>query len=276
MNSFRVLDWLRRLASSQRTVLLLLGIALISSLLGASAFRAADFGRSALTTDAPLPVMAEGVVEGAQPELSLRPEVSGILAAIHVQENTEVPAGALLVELRNELQERQVALARAEAEAARIQAQQAEADSRRAQQMLASRAISPQDYEAAHYKKLHAQARLAEAEAKLEVAKTQLAYTQVRAPMAGCVLKHYARLGEAVGPGSSQPLLVVADLSRRHVRAWVEDLDVRRVYYGQYVAVTADGFPGQEFRGQVKQLQSRMSQGGPRSDRPGERQDAYF
>jgi multidrug resistance efflux pump len=65
----------------------------------------------ALRTDV---VKADGVVEGVRPEVALRPEVAGTIAAIAFRENQEVARGAVLAELHNETQKQQVALAEAE------------------------------------------------------------------------------------------------------------------------------------------------------------------
>src|SRR4051794_7895129 len=62
----------------------------------------------------PEQVAADGVVEGARPEVPLRPEVAGTLAAIPARENQDVPRGTLLAELTNDSRKHQVALSVAE------------------------------------------------------------------------------------------------------------------------------------------------------------------
>jgi multidrug resistance efflux pump len=63
-------------------------------------------------------IAANGVTEGARPEMVLRSEVTGIIRTLAARENQEVPAGTLLVELENSVQRAEVALARAEIAAA--------------------------------------------------------------------------------------------------------------------------------------------------------------
>jgi hypothetical protein len=77
------------------------------------------------------------------------------------------------------------------------------------------------------------------------------------------------------GPASANPILVLADLSRLRVRAFVEELDVARVGIGQSAVVTADGMPGQEFTGVVTQVLPRMGKRGVETDAPGEYKDIY-
>src|SRR5262249_12698212 len=66
-------------------------------------------------------IAANGTVEGTRPEVAIRPEIVGTLAAVHVREGQDVAAGAVLLELRNESQRHQVALARAELDLAKAQ-----------------------------------------------------------------------------------------------------------------------------------------------------------
>ena len=96
-----------------------------------------------------------------------------------------------------------------------------------------------------------AEGRVAAAEAKLRLAETDLAKTRLLARSSGRILRVHAELGELATPNSVQPLLTMADLSHLRVRAFIEELDAGHVRVGQRAAVTADGYPGQEFPGTV-------------------------
>jgi multidrug resistance efflux pump len=78
-----------------------------------------------------------------------------------------------------------------------------------------------------------AEGRVGAAEARLRLARAELARTRLRAPTRGRVLRVYTEPGELAGPTSAQPILLFADLSRRRVRAFVEELDASRVRVGQ-------------------------------------------
>jgi multidrug resistance efflux pump len=233
-------------------------------------------------------VAANGVIEGARPEVDLRPEVAGTIAALHVRENAEVKQGDLLVELHNETQKAQVALAEsdvAEAKAAlerlrnghRKEERQAAAATEKAQaavcerakaewerqrELRNSRAVSREQSEAAYFRWVRA--------------REQLAQTRLVAPTAGRVLRVYVEPGEMASPESPQPTLVLADLSRRRVRAFIEELDIDRVRVGQGAVVSADGIPDRDFQGQVAELLPSMGKQAPESDRPDEYKDVYF
>jgi multidrug resistance efflux pump len=273
-------------------------------------------------------IAANGVVEGARPEAALRLEVTGVIAAIHVHEDQEVTCGTLLVELANETQKQQVALAQAElaiaradlerlrngerpekrkAVAAAEQAhraafQQADSDWKRSQRLVGSNASSKEQFDNDRFKALRAKAELAGAtaetalveaparkediaaaegrvaagEAKLHLAENDLAKTRLTARSTGRILQVHAEPGELATPASVQPLLTMADLSRRRVRAFIEELDAGRVRAGQRAIVTAEGYPGQEYAGTIAVVIPSMGKRAPQTDRANEYKDMHF
>jgi multidrug resistance efflux pump len=92
------------------------------------------------------------------------------------------------------------------------------------------------------------------------------------------VLRVYAEPGELAGPPgtSAQPILLFADLSRRRVRTFIEELDASRVKVGQSAVVTCDGRPGEEFRGTVREVLPRMGKRSLKTDAPEEYKDVFF
>jgi RND family efflux transporter MFP subunit len=224
-------------------------------------------------------VAAIGLVEGGSREVALYPEVGGTLAALYVKVGDEVSAGKVLFELHNETQKAQVALVEAEAPSVEAQLEQAKGDWERSQAIRKAQpgAISTQAYEADRSRWRTAQARAAEVQARLRLAQAELAKTQVKAPVSGRILQVHYEVGSLVEPRKTgDPVMRMADVSRRRVRAWVEELDVDRVAVGQRAWVKADGFAGREFHGTVIEVAGRMGQDAPRSHRPGEREDIYY
>jgi multidrug resistance efflux pump len=273
-------------------------------------------------------VAANGIVEGTQPEMALRPEVAGTLATVCVRENQDVAKGQVLVELHNESQKQQVALAQAEVAVARAQLErlkngeraerrkaaaavedakralyrEAESDWKRSQVLAENRSGSQEQYERDHFRVIRAQAELSQAqseralvdakarpdevaiaqgqvaaaEARLHLAEAELAKTRLLAPVAGRILQRYAEPGETAGPLSSQPVLLLADVSKRRVRAFIEELDATQVKVGQRAVVLADAVPGKEFAGRVAVVLPRMGKRAPQTDQPGEYKDVYY
>jgi multidrug resistance efflux pump len=273
-------------------------------------------------------VAANGVVEGARPEISMRTEVVGCIASVYVRENQDVKKGDLLVELENGFQREQVAKAKAEVDIAKAELdrlrngeraekrqalraienskkvifEQAESELTRSKRLGQKSAASAEAIEAAQFKVQQtkadweqaaaeralveaparedevaaAEGRVASAVARWRSAQAELAKTRLLAPADGRVLQTFAEPGELAGPTSTQPVLFVADLSKRRVRAFVEELDIAKVKVGQRTAVTADGFPGKEFPGKVSLVVFRMGKRATQSDAPGEYKDVYY
>jgi HlyD family secretion protein len=280
------------------------------------------------TSDLPNHVAANGVIEGARPEVAIRPEIAATITAIPFRENQPVKKGTLLAELQNETQKHQVALAEAEVNIAKAALDrlihgeraerrkalasvekskqalydQAKSELERDKPLLSTRAISQEKYDADYYRTLQtqaelesarserqladadaqvdevkaAQSRVVAAEARQRLAEAELAKTRLLAPCDGCVLQVYAEPGELAGPTTPQPLLIVADLSKRRVRAFIEELDAVRVNVGQKAVVTSDALPGRELTGMVSVVVPRMGKRSPQTDTPGEYKDLYF
>jgi len=116
-------------------------------------------------------------------------------------------------------------------------------------------------------------ARLAAAKARLELAKVQLEHAKLRAPAACRVLKLGVEAGELVGPTAQEPAVILADTTRPHVRAFVEEMDAPRVRVGMPAKIVFDGLPDREFPGRIVRLSPRMGRKELWSDRPTERLD---
>jgi HlyD family secretion protein len=315
--------------------MVVLGIVFLSGLAGffgyvlcSGASGASGVMRAESDADCQDRVAANGVVEGARPEIGIRAEVVGRIMAVHCQEGEDVAKDTVLIELANETQKQQVALAQAELTMAQAQLDlltsgprpekrqalaalararravylQAKDECQRARTLSNRQAISQEQSEGAYFKMLRTEAELREAEAdqalvegpareedmtlanarvlaaraRVRTAEAELARTRIRAPRAGRILQTHAEPGELAGPGSSQPLLLLADLSRLRVRAFVEELDALRVAPGQAATITVDGLAGKVFHGRVARVMPRMGTRAAPADLAAERKDMYY
>jgi HlyD family secretion protein len=211
-------------------------------------------------------------------------------------------AKARLERLRNgERRERRMAVAAAE-QARHALFQQAKADWERTHKLVESRSTSREQVDRDYYTMLRAQAEWDEAaaekaliespsrpeeiaaaegqvaadEARLQLAQVALSRTRLLAPADGRILQVTVEPGEVASPSTTEPILLMADMSKRRVRAFVEELDAARVRVGQRALVTADGLPGKVFTGKVAEVMPRMGRRGPQTDSPGEYKDLYF
>jgi HlyD family secretion protein len=272
-----------------------------------------------------LGLAAPGRVEPVGEERELGARASGLLVAVHVDENDVVVAGQILAEIdRSELeaeraaalaaidleraqrdrlehgarkQERQAARARVTAATAtRTLAEQEHArtvplrddgvltdadvdrstqqlDSARAVELEAGRQLALVEASARRDDLAIADAKIALAEAKLKSIEAMIEKTYVRAPTDGTVLSRYHRVGETVSTTPTTALFVIGDLSRRRVRAEVDEIDVARVHVGDRVEVVADAWPGQRFGGAIVRVGQRVGGKMVRTERPTELQD---
>jgi HlyD family secretion protein len=104
--------------------------------------------------------------------------------------------------------------------------------------------------------------------AELTLAEVELEKIRIRAPLSGTVLQVQAKVGELATP-SSEPLVVLGDLSALRVRAELDERDLVKVRVGQRVVVRADAFRDREFDGKVASIDQvvgpgRINARGPR------------
>ncbi|HLK13713.1 MAG TPA: efflux RND transporter periplasmic adaptor subunit [Fimbriimonadaceae bacterium] len=79
----------------------------------------------------------------------------------------------------------------------------------------------------------------------------------IRSPISGTVLNLTVQQGETLAAGLSAPtVIVVADLNRLEVDAFVDETDIGKVRIGQPVQVTVDSFPDKIVKGTVFKIAS--------------------
>lgn len=104
-----------------------------------------------------------------------------------------------------------------------------------------------------------AQAQDAERQARQLVAYNQAQVNKsiIRTPISGTVLNLTVQQGETLAAGLSAPtVIVVADLNRLEVDAYVDETDIGKIKIGQSVSVTVDAFPQKSFSGTVFKIAS--------------------
>jgi HlyD family secretion protein len=89
------------------------------------------------------------------------------------------------------------------------------------------------------------------ARAELLVAEAANERMTIRAPIAGSVLQVNVKPGELAGPSSTQPLVLLGDISALRVRAELDERDLAEIRIGHPVLVRAAAFRGREFAGKV-------------------------
>lgn len=222
-------------------------------------------------------VKAVGMVEvGSQ--------ISGQIANIYVDFNSEVKKGQLLAEIdprtyegRVKQSEAQLEIAKAsvlqqEASLARALADQAEAQRllERQERLGASSYISESDIDRlktalaaanaqvtiARAQVANAKASVVQAEASLFQARIDLERCSIRSPVDGIVINRVVEEGQTVAASMSAPVLftIAQDMRQMQVEASVDEADIGRVQPGQPATFTVEAFPDKRFHGAVTQV----------------------
>ncbi|MBB6051439.1 efflux RND transporter periplasmic adaptor subunit [Armatimonas rosea] len=139
---------------------------------------------------------------------------------------------------------------RSEIDDARAQVELAKASLTTAQGNVAQNTLKQQDVQQAREAVRVAQEQVAYAQAQVDK-------TFIRSPLSGTVLQLAAQQGETLAAGLSSPtLIVVADLNRLQVDAFVDETDIGKIKLGQEASVTVDAFPKKVFKGRVTKIAS--------------------
>jgi RND family efflux transporter MFP subunit len=128
--------------------------------------------------------------------VEIRPQVSGYLQSVAFTEGKEVKQGELLFQIDPRPFQAELERALAQQEQSRTAVELAATDLARVQRMLASRAVSQEEYDQRAAASRNAIAAARATEAAVEVARLNLAYTRILSPIDG-------RIGRAeVTPGN--------------------------------------------------------------------------
>lgn len=177
-----------------------------------------------------------GDVEGLR-TVKLGFMVAGRIEQIYAEEGVMVQKGALVAKLDAS----NYAIAK---ELADVQVRQATDEHQRLQLMYERKSISESDYRKCCF-------ALEGAKAQQKLHAKNLADTRLHAPISGILLKKVSEAGEIVASG--QPILVVADISRVKVRAYIPEGQLREVHIGQQAKVRIEAI-GQTVTGTVKEV----------------------
>jgi HlyD family secretion protein len=235
------------------------------------AARATDGGTSSFPSEASaVGVRAEGRVS-AYPgaEVTVGTEVLGTIVSMPAPENAVVRKGDLLVELRSD----DVRASLREAHARLIEAEvglRLEQASSRLDRILPLRSSRESQAEAAKTRRETldlALARRDAARAAVDRLEAEAAKFRIVAPIGGIVVARHADPGETVSPAA--PLVTIADLTRLRVEAEVDEFDIPRINRQATATITAEGYPGRGWRGQVEQISAMVVPRQTRAADPG-------
>ena len=138
-------------------------------------------------------------------EVELRPQVSGYITNIFVQDGQTVKKGQKLYEIDQNRYQAGIQQARANLQSAKANLARVEKDLERYERLEERDAIAKQQVDYARTEVQTARAQVAAAEAQVRSASTDLNYSIINAPFSGTIGISQVRIGAQVSPG--QPLL---------------------------------------------------------------------
>lgn len=244
----------------QTRTTLAIGVAVGGALLGATILQARSVaaGRTGASPAAPaVPpsrlVAAEGrVVTYPGAEVGVAAERTGRLTRVTVDEGDLVRRGDLLAEIESD--ELRAALDEAKARVAEAEAEVhlAELARERRAKLVAEQVLAVHDLDQASRDLDIARARRETSRAEVARYEAQIRKTRILAPISGTVTARSVDAGETVETGDT--VITLADLSRLRIEAEADEADAAVVAVDAPVAITADGFPGQSWKGHIEEI----------------------
>ena len=196
------------------------------------------------------------------------PSVDGTVAQINVQAGQSVNEGDVLMTIKNDELDRNVAEAQRAVTAAQEDLKNAQAALGAAQAAPmpdADGATTPTDATADASAISTAQRNLASAQATLEQATAKAAERTVKAPSSGSIVELNAKVGATVTGGmvmgegdtsGGKQCMQIADLSKMKVTVQVGEKDIAKIAVGQSANVTYPAFPDIVSQGTVTAIAS--------------------
>lgn len=197
-------------------------------------------------------------------------QVSGTVAAIYVDYNSQVKKGQLLAELDPSLFQSNVDQSTAKLNNAQASYSKALANLeykknnyKRYEHLYAKNYVSRDEVELAKSNYLTAQADVNAARAEMNASQatlknnlTNLGYSKITSPVDGTVISRAVDVGQTVAASFNTPTLfeVAEDLTKMQIETSVSEADIGKIKVGQEADYTLDGYPNKTFKGKVTQV----------------------
>ncbi len=188
-----------------------------------------------------------GNVDVRQVDIGFR--VSGQVSELKFEEGDKVAQGSLMCMLDPSPYDSQLEEAIAAAEAIRVNLENAEVLLQRRLELIGIGGVSMEDLDNARANRDQLLANLVQAESAIIVAEDNMRYTRAFAPTDGVILTRIREPGTVVNPGN--PVYTLSVSSPVWIRAFVNEPDLGRVYYGMKAEVFTDIKNGKSYLGKI-------------------------
>ncbi len=183
-------------------------------------------------------------------------QVSGKIAALHVDFNSPVTRGQLIAEIDPTVYAATLRQAEGELASTEATAVLKRQNLERKKVLAPQRAASQLDLDVATAELAQAEAAVIVRRAAVESARANLGYCKITSPVEGTVISRKVDVGQTVVAAMTTPVLftIAQDITAMHISAAVSEADVGQVHVGQPVEFGVDAFPDEVFTGVVAQV----------------------
>ncbi len=209
------------------------------------------------TKDIDFVVTVAGEITPAE-QVSVRPEVNGMIEQLPVDVGDKVEEGDLLFSLddkniRIEIEQRQTQI-----DAANLQLEKAKRNFERDRKLFEEKLVSREAFQNTETEFNLAKNSIERAQKDLDLAMERMERTQILAPFDCTILTRPVSAGQAVsgsgGFNSGTEVLTIADLTQMIINAHVNQADVSRLSVGLEVEIQVEAISGLKVMGVVERI----------------------
>ncbi len=183
-------------------------------------------------------------LEGSR-DIEIRPQVSGILDRIYVDEGAYVRKGQSLFHINDRPFTEQLNNARASLAAARANLANAEINLSRITPLVQNNVVSAVQLKSAQAAYDAAAASVEQAKAMVQAASIDVGYTHIKAPADGYIGRIPFKAGSLVGPGTMEALTVISDIREIYAYFSLSENDFLQF---------KNQFPGKSVEDKIRQM----------------------
>jgi HlyD family secretion protein len=185
-------------------------------------------------------------------------QVSGNIAKLFVDFNSEVKAGQTVAQIDPMLFQAAVTQAEGDLASAQAALELAKVNATRTQALFNQKNSSQQDLDTAMASLHQAEANVKIKQGALDKAKADLDHSTITSPIDGVVISRSVDVGQTVAASLQAPVIfqIANDLTKMQIDSNVAEADVGAVEVGQDVDFTVDAFPTRTFHGKVVQVRN--------------------
>ena len=207
----------------------------------------------------------EAVVTGKvipEDEVEIKPQISGIISELFVEEGDLVSAGDLLAKIKVVPNEQSLNSAQGRLANSKIVLKNAELDYKRNKQLFDSEIISRQEFENSQLNYSRSKQDVSNAKSDLQIIKlgsaggSTMANTNIRAIVAGTILEIPVKEGDQVIESNNfnagTTIATIADLKKMIFEGKVDEADVDKLIIGMPLEVNLAAIQGQKLNAKLK------------------------